>query len=320
MSESVPALIVPSLEGEIALRLEQHRHAARGALAPETERALAKTSAAWTSWASSRGVRHLPAEVETVVAYVDELAEAGKRPASIRQAVWGIAYMHRAAGLPDPTKGEPVRLALKRMTRNLGARPRQAAPIGENEVQRILATAGKTAADKRNLALVLVMRDLLARRSEAVALEVGNIEPAEDGSATVLIARSKTDQAGEGEVRWLSPRAHKAVQDWLAVSGITDGPIFRAVNKGGRVGEALTTSDVPRILKGLAARAGIAAERISGHSCRVGMAQDLVAAGAELPAVMQAGRWKSPTMPARYAEKVLPRRGAVARFYEQRGG
>jgi hypothetical protein len=76
---------------------------------------------------------------------------------------------------------------------------------------------------------------------------------------------------------------------------------------------------VPRILKGLAARAGIEAGRISGHSCRVGMAQDLVAAGAELPAVMQAGRWKSPTMPARYAEKVLPRRGAVARFYEGRG-
>ena len=45
------------------------------------------------------------------------------------------------------------------------------------------------------------------------------------------------------------------------------------------------------------------------------MAQDLVAGGADLAAVMQAGRWKSPTMPARYAERLLAKRGAVASHY-----
>jgi hypothetical protein len=48
------------------------------------------------------------------------------------------------------------------------------------------------------------------------------------------------------------------------------------------------------------------------------MAQDLVEKGAELPAIMQAGRWKSPTMPARYAENAEAGRGAVAQFYEKR--
>jgi hypothetical protein len=52
--------------------------------------------------------------------------------------------------------------------------------------------------------LLLVMRDLLARRSEAVALTVEQLAFAEDGSATALIARSKTDQEGAGAVRWLS--------------------------------------------------------------------------------------------------------------------
>jgi hypothetical protein len=47
------------------------------------------------------------------------------------------------------------------------------------------------------------------------------------------------------------------------------------------------------------------------------MAQDLVAAGDELPAVMQAGRWRTPAMPARYAERLLAARGAVARYYER---
>ncbi len=47
----------------------------------------------------------------------------------------------------------------------------------------------------------------------------------------------------------------------------------------------------------------------SGHSLRVGAAQDLLAAGVDLPGLMQAGRWSSPIMPARYTER-LRRRGA----------
>ena len=53
----------------------------------------------------------------------------------------------------------------------------------------------------------------------------------------------------------------------------------------------------------------------SAHSPRVGMAQDLSAAGAELPELMTAGRWDSPTMPARYTEAQAAGRGAVAQYY-----
>ena len=53
--------------------------------------------------------------------------------------------------------------------------------------------------------------------------------------------------------------------------------------------------------------------RVSAHSTRVGAAQDLVAAGFDLPAIQQAGGWKSPVMVARYAERLLAERGAVAR-------
>ena len=57
-------------------------------------------------------------------------------------------------------------------------------------------------------------------------------------------------------------------------------------------------------------------EGFSGHSSRVGMAQDLAAGGAELPALMVAGRWQSPRMPAQYTEKQALGRGAVARYYQ----
>ena len=55
----------------------------------------------------------------------------------------------------------------------------------------------------------------------------------------------------------------------------------------------------------------------SGHSPRVGMAQDLARDGCELPALMQAGRWQSSAMPARYVRGELAGRGAVARLYAQ---
>ena len=154
-----------------------------------------------------------------------------------------------------------------------------------------------------------------------MALEVADLQFAEDGSATALIRRSKTDQAGAGEVRWLARRTVAHLRRWMEAAGISEGPVFRSVNKAGMVGSvALDSSAVPRLLKQLAKRAGLEPAAISGHSARVGMAQDLVAGGADLPAVMQAGRWKSPTMPARYAERLLAGRGAVARYYERRGG
>ena len=184
----------------------------------------------------------------------------------------------------------------------------------------LLRIVGTSPAELRDVALLLVMRDLLARRSEAVALLLEDVTWAADGSATVLIRCGKTDATGQGEVRWLSPRTTTRLRAWLAAARITEGPIFRAVNKGDAVGAVLTAGDVVRIFKRLATRAGLDPAKVSGHSARIGMAQDLVASGAELPAVRQAGRWRSPTMPARYAEKLVAGRGAVARFYREQGG
>ncbi|MCW2240641.1 tyrosine-type recombinase/integrase [Azospirillum canadense] len=65
--------------------------------------------------------------------------------------------------------------------------------------------------------------------------------------------------------------------------------------------------------------AGIDPALVSGHSLRVGAAQDLTAAGFGLPAIQQAGRWKSPNMPARYAEKIVPKQGAMAQLAGKQG-
>ena len=76
----------------------------------------------------------------------------------------------------------------------------------------------------------------------------------------------------------------------------------------------LSVSQIGRRIKAATKVTGLG-EGFTGHSPRVGMAQDLSAAGAELPELMTAGGWDSPTMPARYTEAQAAGRGAVARYY-----
>ena len=76
----------------------------------------------------------------------------------------------------------------------------------------------------------------------------------------------------------------------------------------------LSASRIGRRIKAATRMAGLG-EGFSGHSPRVGMAQDLSAAGAELPELMTAGGWNSPTMAAKYTEAQAAGRGAVARYY-----
>ena len=98
---------------------------------------------------------------------------------------------------------------------------------------------------------------------------------------------------------------------------MTAGHLFRSLSKGGELGTKLDPSQIPRIYKAMARRAGLPSEVVdglSGHSARVGAAQDMVASGIELPAILQAGRWKTTVMVNRYGERLLARRSGAAQL------
>lgn len=300
----------------VALALAQHAHAARGAYAPNTERALRADVAAFTGWCAAAGFTALPASPGTVAAFVDAMANK-KAPATIRRYISSIAVFHRAARLPSPCGDEVVRLALKRLHRERGRAQAQAAPLTRDLVDRMLAAGGRGLRDLRNRALLAVAYDSLCRRSELVALQLVDLESAPHGDGTITIRRSKTDQEGAGQVRYLAPDTMRHVAAWLAASGHVDGSLFRTVGKAGAIGGMLDPGDVARVFKAMAEAAGIApalVSEISGHSSRVGAAQDQVRHGVELPAVMQAGGWTSPTMVARYSAKLEARRGGAAKL------
>ena len=163
----------------------------------------------------------------------------------------------------------------------------------------------------RDAAIVAVASDALLRVSEISSLDVEDVNLAEQ---TLLIRRSKTDQEGKGVLQFLGKPTVERIRAWLLKTGLMEGPLFRAVYKSGRVRLGrLTARSIRRVITVRAKAAGVDG-RVSGHSLRVGSAQSLAIAGASLVEMQVAGRWRSPAMPARYAQGQLVTQGAVARL------
>ena len=120
------------------------------------------------------------------------------------------------------------------------------------------------------------------------------MELQEDGAALLHVRRSKTDPEAEGVVLYIGQAASQALQaimpEDVAVEGAAT-PVF-----------GLSASQIGRRVKA-AVKAASLGEGFTGHSGRVGMAQDLAASGVELPELMTAGRWQISRMPARYTER-----------------
>ena len=300
----------------LAEQLGDFVRAARGAFSANTGRAVRSDLAIYAAWCADRGLGALPAAPETVAAFIDAMA-AKRAPATVRRYVASIAVAHRAVGCGNTLKSPVVRLALQRMHRRRGRRQDQAAGLTAPLRRRLLDAAGDRPIDLRNRALLAVAYDGMLRRAELTALEVADLLEDVRGDATLLVRRSKTDGEGRGEIVYLAPDTVALVCAWLERSGISQGRLFRSVGKGGKLGESLDPSQVPRIFKQMARRAGLppsVVEGLSGHSARVGAAQDMIAAGIELPAILQAGRWKSTAMVNRYGERLLARRSGAAQL------
>ena len=159
--------------------------------------------------------------------------------------------------------------------------------------------------------------DTLLRRTELVSLQVPDLLEEIDGTATLLVRSGKTDPDGRGATLYLARDTVQLVRTWFELGGVDGGRLFRSVRKDGTVGEKLDASQVPRIYKRMARRAGLpgdVVDTLAGHSTRVGAVQDMIAWGIELPAILQSGRWKTTRMVQRCGERLLARRSGAAQL------
>jgi site-specific recombinase XerD len=306
---------------QVTTLLSWERMATR-AYSENTRRAWRADWAIFQAFCTKLGTSSLPVDPMIVREFVLECVRAGKKPATIHRYLATITRAHQAIRELNPCESEPVRLAIQEMKLTTSARQRQARAVGRTEIEDFLKNAGEGIRAIRERALLCVAYDTMARRSEIIAMNLADLTLAPDGTGSMLIRRSKTDQKGEGASSYLSQETIKHLKLWIDAAGITEGAIFRRLHGRNHVGERLHAQAIADIFKRVARWVGWPAKHVkevSGHSIRVGATQDLLALNIDLASVMQAGRWKSTAMPMRYGENILAARGGMARAAELQG-
>lgn len=278
-----------------------------GAYAPATIRAYRENFEKFISYCSKVDACPIPAMPDTVANYVAAISDGSLKSSSIRLTVASISAIHRFNQLPDPTKDAEVTLQLRRTYRQLGRAQAQAYGINQNLLQKMLSAANLSNNKTRDIALLLLAHDSMCRRSELVSIEFEDIQnPDEPDHLKIRLRKSKTDQERIGRWLYLTDQTKQAIHEWIQESGISNGPLFPGRRSNGK-NAPLGADQISRIFKRIATRAGIEpaiVEHISGHSMRVGAAQDLLSSGASLPIIMNRGRWTKVDTVMRYVEQM----------------
>ncbi len=313
-------LTVPDGAGRAAEIEELSRRAALYATRARGDGTRRAYRSAWRSfetWCASLGREPLAADPDTIAMYVVHCADQGFAVSSIRVHLAAIRTAHLLAGLSLDLRHPRLAMVVEGVTRSKGVRPRrQAAPAVPGVLRLMVARRPSpgTPLGARDRAMLLVAFGAALRRSEVVALTLGDVETVPGRGLRVLVRRSKTDQQGQGQAiavwansaepdfcplaaldTWLTHRRTAPDLDWTAsATSRAERPLFCAVTKAGKLtGTPLSDKAVARLVKQAALDAGLDPERYSGHSLRAGLATAAGDAGAGLAELMRQTRHKS---------------------------
>ncbi len=250
----------------------------------------------FAEWAQAKAVSPLPAAPAQVAAYLAERIERQQhKPATLRVAASAIAFVHRAAGPFDPCSSDEVKRTLRGAGRKLGRGQQQARPLTDTALDQIRSTACMPRLGRGG------RPEYPQTARNRGLLDIALISLMRDGTGRLLIRHSKTDAEGAGAILYISPETMAALEQ-LRSGADSDERLF-----------PLRPNQIAERISQAAAAAGLGAG-FSGHSPRVGMAQDLARAGIELTSLMTAGRWRDSAMPALYTRNETAARGAVAQY------
>ena len=297
----------------------------------KADKTIKDYSAAWErfrAWCEKEGKKALPASEWTVAGWL--ISRSKERcgrgpggtmsPGTLEGELRGVRHMHEVFGQPSPTLHPIVRRTMAGLRQKLRRPMVQARGLTAERFAKVVQTAGqrrvftverrggtftrtetaKTAAKRarRDLALIGTMRDALLRRAEAAALLWHHVQYLDDGTGRLVIMRSKTNP--EPVTR---PLRAQTVAYLKAYQGSAK-PQDRVF--------PFSTFSISNMIRKACSHAGLG-DDFSGHSCRVGMAQDLLKSGATVAEIMYAGRWSDPMMVGRYTAGIAASESAVAK-------
>ena len=270
--------------------------------------------AKFSEWCASHNLPSFPADIETVCLFLVDQSETISVP-TLRSRVAAISAFHNDRKASDPCTSQAVKSTIKGIAREAQHRPKQAQGLSKSDIMKINQSIDQT--DPKNIRDMAMMWTAFSgglRVGELISLNVEDLflPPHDKDPGSMLIRKSKTDQEGNGRHAALLPEAVSALRYWLDITSLSKGPLFlRAYAKKGSFGPRLENHGAQFAFKRLAKIGGLNPRDISVHSCRVGVAQELVAKGATTAQVAQACGWKGDAMPARYASQLIAARNAV---------
>ncbi len=279
---------------------------ASAARAKRTVKAYRADWEAFAEWCEANGLPALPAAPATVALYLAARATQGRKVATITRELAAISQAHKAAGLPSPRTDAAVREVLAGIRRTLGVAQTRKAPLLPGLLRDIFAALPTGLLGNRDRALLALGFAGGFRRSELAALDVADLNFTAEG-LEVILRRSKTDQEGAGRKIGIPVGTHpegcpvRALRAWLDAAAITEGPLFRAVTRHGRVGGArLNERSIAKIVKRNVKRAGLDPTTFSGHSLRAGLVTAAAKARKTVESIMRQTGHRSVAMVHRY--------------------
>ena len=258
---------------------------------------------------TKHGFNSMPTEPKVVSLYLTHLSEKSKI-STLKRRLVSIGVVHRLKGHYLDTKHPAIIENLMGIKRKKGSIQKGKKPILVNHLKTIINVIDEQKIEKikklRNRTLILIGFGGGFRRTELISIDYEDLDFVEEG-VKITLKKSKTDQFGEGMIKGLPYFSNEkycpvtSLKNWINLSKIKNGPIFRRFAKGSILtGHRLTDQSVVLIIKDCLKSAGIENRDFSGHSLRSGFATVAAEFGADERSIMAMTGHKTTQMVRRY--------------------
>ena len=262
---------------------------------------------------AQNGFKSLPSEPKIVSLYLTYLSTKDAKMSTLKRRLVSIGVIHKLKGHYIDTKHPSIIENIMGIKRRKGSFQKGKKPILINSLKLIINAIDNQDKEEikkfRDRSIILIGFSGGFRRNEIVSLDCDDLDFVPEG-IKINIKRSKTDQFGEGFTKAMpyfdSSKYCPVVslKNWLELSRITAGPLFRRFVKGSKLTEnRLTDQTVALLIKKYLNLAGIDSKNYSGHSLRSGFATSAAESGVEERSIMAMTGHKSTEMVRRYIKE-----------------
>ena len=262
---------------------------------------------------AKNGFKVLPSEPKIVSLYLTYLSTKGSKMSTLKRRLVSIGVIHRLKGHYLDTKHPSIIENIMGIKRRKGSIQKGKKPILVSDLKILINVIDQEKNEDikklRDRSIILIGFSGGFRRNEIVSLDYNDLDFVKEG-LKIQIRSSKTDQFGEGSVKALPYFDSSkycpviSLKNWIELSKINSGPLFRRFVKGSKLSEnRLTDQTVALLIKEYLQLAGIDNKNYSGHSLRSGFATSAAESGAEERSIMAMTGHKSTEMVRRYIKE-----------------